>query len=230
MIKLTKFVTLKNFIRSTLFFAVLFGLFFVLTSRPASSDEHDDQIMKLIESAGPVPDEIINPPAPVRKTLTVGERLSRFWREKILGFRVTYASARGKACHANQRVILGAIEMYNMDNNIMLKSVSHADLTSTSGVLYVGRYLKSPITPAEIDCEYRSYGDLSGPGVIYCTKHGAPTEIQDRFRKALGLKPVEAESETAFMIAGLTLAFTLATVIMLGMLFRRAPQTTEDTD
>jgi len=47
--------------------------------------------------------------------------------------------AREKACYANMRVILGAIEMYNLDNPVMEKSINPAVMEK----LVNGNYLKS---------------------------------------------------------------------------------------
>jgi len=172
---------------------------------------------ELIKTAGPVPDAVIAPPEQVRYELTVSERLNRLWLEKVIGFRITYAAARGKACHANQRVLAGAIEMYNADNAKTIKAISHADVTSATGTLIVDRYLKSPITPPDPACEYRSYGDLNGPGIIYCTHHGPTREIQDSIRKELGLQPITAEGWQIFAVIGLSLLFLLSTIVLLAM-------------
>lgn len=79
--------------------------------------------------------------------------------------------AREKACYANMRVILGAIEMYNMDHNEMI-TTRMDDPTKPTSILVREKYLKSPITPAETDCYYRIHGDVSGNGVIVCDNHG----------------------------------------------------------
>lgn len=176
---------------------------------------------ELIRTAGPVPDAVIAPPEQVRYELTVGERLRRLWLEKVIGFRISYAAARGKACHANQRVLAGAIKMYNEDNGNTMKSITHADITSASGTLIIGRYLKSHIIPADSACEYRSYGDLTGPGIIYCAHHGPNLDIQNSIRKELGLKTVMTENEQLLAVAGLSILFLLVAIALLALFFRR---------
>lgn len=79
--------------------------------------------------------------------------------------------AREKACYANMRVILGAIEMYNMDHSEMI-STRLDDPTKANSILVQGKYLKSPITPPETECYYRIKGDITGNGLIVCDKHG----------------------------------------------------------
>ncbi len=46
-----------------------------------------------------------------------------------------------RVCYANLRVLLGAIEMYNMDHSTMIKTLGPSDLVR----LEAGRYLKSSI-------------------------------------------------------------------------------------
>ena len=79
--------------------------------------------------------------------------------------------AREKACYANMRVLLGALEMYNMDHSIMKETLTHADAVDPNGVFLREQYLKSPITPPETFCSYSGY-DLASSGRIGCTAHG----------------------------------------------------------
>ena len=83
-------------------------------------------------------------------------------------FRKPRASARQKACFSNIRVITGAIEMYNMDNNIKISVVNDNMLEE----LVRNKYLKSLPTLPESKCEYRSEGDVSANGYVYCEYHG----------------------------------------------------------
>ena len=87
-------------------------------------------------------------------------------------FKKAREQARLKACYANQRVILGAVEMYNMDNAEMITGLKDEDVRE-SGLLVRGKYLKSPVISPEPDCYYQSQGDLSGTGTITCTRHGS---------------------------------------------------------
>ncbi|HNV69235.1 MAG TPA: hypothetical protein PKO06_06015 [Candidatus Ozemobacteraceae bacterium] len=80
--------------------------------------------------------------------------------------------ARRRACYANMRVILGAVEMYNMDHHMMRDSVADSDVCSPEGLLVRESYLKSPITKPELDCSYSGYG-LTKDGKIKCQRHGS---------------------------------------------------------
>ncbi len=83
----------------------------------------------------------------------------------IPNFQKARATARKNACLANQRVMMGATEMYNMDNEKMLHSL---DIQA----LVADQYLK-----AAPDCPengvYSSEGDLAQEGRIKCSIHGS---------------------------------------------------------
>jgi len=55
--------------------------------------------------------------------------------------RVSFSPAREKSCYANMRVVLGAVEMYNMDNSIFLEEVG----TGTVEWLRSLSYLKAAV-------------------------------------------------------------------------------------
>lgn len=84
----------------------------------------------------------------------------------IPNFKKARESAREKACYSNIRVILGAVEMYNMDNTAMMDSLAVNSLVS-------GHYLKSEPSKPEKDCTYLG-NNLSGDGYVYCNIHGDP--------------------------------------------------------
>ncbi|MBF0406571.1 MAG: prepilin-type N-terminal cleavage/methylation domain-containing protein [Candidatus Riflebacteria bacterium] len=89
----------------------------------------------------------------------------------IPNFRKAREQAREKACYANMRVILGAVEMYNMDNTSMIKS-DLGDVTGT--VTTLSGYLKGKVNKPETSCSYSISGDITLPdGRIYCTTHGS---------------------------------------------------------
>lgn len=76
--------------------------------------------------------------------------------------------AREKACYANMRVLLGALEMYNMDSPVMQKVMNEQvikRLTDES-------YLKGEISRPEPGCRYTSTGDMTANGRIRCDVHG----------------------------------------------------------
>lgn len=82
-------------------------------------------------------------------------------------FRKAREQSREKACYANMRVLLGAVEMYNMDNP------EHPMRNLQIQRLVDGKYLKGRITPPTSGCRYKNNGDLSENGYIYCQLHGA---------------------------------------------------------
>ncbi|MEW6711133.1 MAG: hypothetical protein AB1403_14995, partial [Candidatus Riflebacteria bacterium] len=94
-------------------------------------------------------------------------------------FRKAREQARQKACFANQRVLLGAIEMYLMDNTDA-SALKHDPETGRLDreALIKGKYLKYDITPVERDCDYRIIGDLMGKSLIFCVVHGS-SEAED---------------------------------------------------
>ncbi|PKL49333.1 MAG: hypothetical protein CVV42_06480 [Candidatus Riflebacteria bacterium HGW-Riflebacteria-2] len=83
----------------------------------------------------------------------------------IPNFRKARQQARQKACFANQRVVMGAVEMYNMDTNAMMNDYDE-------GALSAGKYLKSTIVPAEAGCVITG-AELIRDGMVSCGIHGS---------------------------------------------------------
>lgn len=83
----------------------------------------------------------------------------------IPNFRKAREQSRHKACYANMRVILGGVEMYNMDHEEMMTRLNLEKL-------YQGKYLKGKISKPEQGCHYESRGNLAQGGVITCRLHG----------------------------------------------------------
>ena len=87
-------------------------------------------------------------------------------------------SARIKSCYSNQRVIQGAIEMYDIDHTIPLSSaLPGAEYEELEKILIQERYLRTFIVPSEDDCSYgyithddSKYGD--GVAYPFCLRHG----------------------------------------------------------
>lgn len=77
-----------------------------------------------------------------------------------------------RICFSNIRVILGAVEMYNLDHSEMMQSL---DLDK----LYKNGYLKSEIIPSTKKCKYLSEGDLTGDGYVYCEEHG---DVEQKYK------------------------------------------------
>lgn len=92
----------------------------------------------------------------------------------IPNFRTARAQARQKACFSNQRVLLGAIEMYNMDHTVSMDTYAKdkdADLIS-------GGYLKAAMQMPEPKCELTG-ADLAQNGGIKCAWHGNTDHPQE---------------------------------------------------
>ena len=71
------------------------------------------------------------------------------------------------------RVLQGAVEMYNLDNSVMMTTLD-------VDTLLKGRYLKTAPKGTEPDCKYISVGDMSGDGYISCERHGSPFDPQKK--------------------------------------------------
>ncbi|OGK09835.1 MAG: hypothetical protein A2W80_02010 [Candidatus Riflebacteria bacterium GWC2_50_8] len=101
-------------------------------------------------------------------------------------FRKARQQSREKACFANMRVLMGALEMYCMDIDFKDPETGK-DMSSSLGKLehdlYTGlfkieklvemKYLKSMLVPAENDCDYRIIGNFMKEGYVVCMVHGS---------------------------------------------------------
>ncbi len=88
------------------------------------------------------------------------------------GFRKAREQARCKACFANMRVMLGALEMYNMDHAQMMDR-DPKTLVIDIPRLVKEQYLKTEIQKPSTGCEYYGGPDsLTGTGNIFCALHG----------------------------------------------------------
>ncbi len=83
----------------------------------------------------------------------------------VPNFRKARENARQKACYANQRVLMGAMEMYSMDNPEPMRTLNMK-------ALFDGKYLRS-----EVQCpdggEYSAELDSEGNYRVKCTVHGS---------------------------------------------------------
>ncbi|OQA08234.1 MAG: Vault protein inter-alpha-trypsin [bacterium ADurb.Bin374] len=87
-------------------------------------------------------------------------------------FRKAREQSRAKACFANQRVLLGAIEMYNMDDTTMMDR-DPVTLKIDIEKLIETNFLKGGISKPETACDYRGGPEsLLGSGKIFCVCHG----------------------------------------------------------
>ncbi|MDD3147744.1 MAG: VWA domain-containing protein, partial [Candidatus Riflebacteria bacterium] len=92
----------------------------------------------------------------------------------VPNFRKAREQAREKACYANMRVLLGAVEMYNMDNTSQLDVLTENEIP----LLVEGKYLKSMVVRPEAGCSYGTVGDLRGKGTLVCALHGTVEDEQ----------------------------------------------------
>jgi len=83
----------------------------------------------------------------------------------IPNFKKAREQAREKACYSNMRVLLGAIEMYNMDHSVMMDKPEQEKLTGAAG------YLKAEVVCPETNGKYEG-DNLSKDGVLSCSNHG----------------------------------------------------------
>lgn len=102
----------------------------------------------------------------------------------VPNFRKAREQSREKACYANMRVLLGAVEMYNMDNNELLDVVTENEIP----LLVERKYLKSEPVRPEAGCAYGTVGDLSSQGTLVCALHGTVESSED----LQGGQPAEA--------------------------------------
>ena len=85
--------------------------------------------------------------------------------------------SRMKSCFSNQRIIQGAVEMYNMD--VKTEDMMHY---LDQDPLVQGHYLKKKlVNEPERSCFYLSRGDLLEDGFIYCDYHG---EVSQQYIKS----------------------------------------------
>ena len=88
------------------------------------------------------------------------------------------------ACSANQRVLLGAVEMYNMDHKEMMSDLNIKELLKPYQDQYSKKsftYLKSDPSQNKAGCEYTNQGDLTQDGYIICKKHGTVDQISKKY-------------------------------------------------
>ncbi len=90
------------------------------------------------------------------------------------------ALARQKACFSNQRVLQGAIEMYNMDvPQIIHTALPNGDFGDLEELLVREKYLKNYLELPEEDCAYGVI-DLDGSGGnVFCKRHGTTATKDD---------------------------------------------------
>ncbi len=79
-------------------------------------------------------------------------------------------------CFSNQRVLEGAIEMYNMDNPEKITiALPGADYENIEAILIREKYLYDPLIPPCNVCSYGYIEDEKGAAGVFCKNHGKPT-------------------------------------------------------
>ena len=75
-------------------------------------------------------------------------------------------------CFSNQRLIQGAIEMYNMDVSDMVDTVIPGrDYESFEDLLLREGYFKEPLPLSSPECSY-GFVNITDNGSVFCKKHG----------------------------------------------------------
>lgn len=85
----------------------------------------------------------------------------------IPNYRKAKETAQTKACFANQRVLAGAVEMFNMDQETPIKNLDENVIRTLVEMKYLSN---PPVCPS--GGIYHSSGDLNDSGSIRCTIHG----------------------------------------------------------
>ena len=82
-------------------------------------------------------------------------------------------NARLKACQSNMRVINGALEMYQLDTNVIKEPyLPGGDFEKIENILIEGKYIKNHIEGPEDDCSYGFVISDKDELVMFCKRHG----------------------------------------------------------
>lgn len=206
-------------------FKALFSLLSLFLLLAGSGMAYGPDYKEMIVKNGPVPDAILEPPVDEAVASEKSSLLSNIFGSRS----ISRSEARTKACYANQRVALGAIEMYNMDNATMYKSLVFSDLADERGMLVTAKYLRSPLRMPEPACHLRSYGDLSDESIIYCDYHGCLPDDQKELRAASGYTPkvraAKAGSSNAMLAVFVILGvLSVGVMVVLNNVLPKAPK------
>ena len=88
----------------------------------------------------------------------------------VPNFRAARERANSRACYANQKTVVGAMEMYNLDKNTKRTTLDPGFFTS----LKSGGYLQSiPQDPGQGPGTSANYKESTSGNGIQCTIHGA---------------------------------------------------------
>ena len=184
-------------------------------------------IKRLLSEYKELPKEIIKPLKVAAEEDSLKETLRILWMEKVMGFRVT-RMRRGNACLSNQKVIMAALDLYNMEHpKLPIRKFSDADVTDHSGRLVAGKYIKTVVSRPEVNCEYCYYGSTDN-GLVYCKVHGTIPEYQEAIAKELNIELPSDKADKMIKIAFMGgLIFIAVLLIALKFLRKKSKDTAE---
>lgn len=84
---------------------------------------------------------------------------------------VDYRTNPEKSCYSNIRVLQGAVEMYNMDNDTMMSTTLNLELLKKGDYIKKIEDFKGEKLP-EPYCSYSISGDIRTEGEVLCKYHG----------------------------------------------------------
>ncbi len=91
----------------------------------------------------------------------------------VLAYKPAREDSEQKNCFANQRLLAGSIEMYNMDNSEMIENFYPGlDYENCEKMLIEKGYLKEMLIIPNKDCSYGGI-NVTGSGTIFCKLHGS---------------------------------------------------------
>ena len=91
----------------------------------------------------------------------------------VLAYKSALVDSEKKNCFTNQRLLAGAIEMYNMDNSEMIDNFFPGlDYENCEKILIEKGYLKEMLIIPNRDCSYGGI-NVTGSGTIFCKLHGS---------------------------------------------------------
>ncbi len=127
--------------------------------------------------------------------------------ETATATRRTTPAGLAKACAANMRVLLGAVEMYNMDKPVKLDMVDEKVIAR----LVRESYLKMPLSRPDPGCSYsgRDLVRSTNPDeCIRCVVHGTVADVQK-----FASEYYQSEKMKTIIVIG-----TIAAVILFGLI------------
>ena len=102
----------------------------------------------------------------------------------IPNFRTARQKSNQRACYANQKTILGALEMFNLDTGEQMTIVSGSNLDKLVAQKYLQSLPKDPGCASKAEKNYNSDAD----GQIWCSYHGTIEGGTDKDAEGQGLK------------------------------------------